>query len=380
MDTRFLKYKKRISSVAFSPDGRLMAVGTQGQVKYRQMKHHRRGMSFVEGVIHLWDLKSGEKLRTLVRHKRSVNSIHFTPDGKKLLSAGGGERYLWLVSSDTPELDIKGKDFRGQISLSSNGQIMASGGKRGTVYIFDLKEGDLKKRMLSSFDKGSKYENKHQYIDLTLFLRDNNTLISKINGKTPFHLWNINRGTFRAVGKPQYGYKATVTKDGRILAHGSGNNVQLMTPFAGQSGFVLGALEGKSAYMLFHSTGEKKIKLSRKEKVNYHRYCGTVALQNQRMHTTSHLSYQNDDRILKVGQGGLYGQRYQFWDAHRGILKSRCKDLSYAEASCDRMKPTLKVKTGTFIDKLEEERREREIQRCQKIGSPILVRIDCSHG
>jgi COMPASS component SWD3 len=55
------------SSVAFSPDGKLLAVGG-------------------EKAITLWDPQSGKLLRTLSEHSLSVEAVAFSPDGELLAS------------------------------------------------------------------------------------------------------------------------------------------------------------------------------------------------------------------------------------------------------------------------------------------------------
>src|ERR671933_29694 len=61
-----------VHSVAFSPDGKLLASGGS------------------DGTVKLWDPQSGEELRTLSGHPNIANSVAFSPDGKLLASSSGG--------------------------------------------------------------------------------------------------------------------------------------------------------------------------------------------------------------------------------------------------------------------------------------------------
>jgi WD40 repeat protein len=67
--------------VAFSPDGRLLASGSDDK------------------TIKLWEVASGSLVRTLSGHTNDVRSVAFSPDGR-LLASGSDDKTikLWDIS------------------------------------------------------------------------------------------------------------------------------------------------------------------------------------------------------------------------------------------------------------------------------------------
>ena len=59
-----------VNSVAYSPDGATLASADS------------------EGTVLLWDMTTGEDVRTLKGHTSWVTSVEFSPDGLTLASAG----------------------------------------------------------------------------------------------------------------------------------------------------------------------------------------------------------------------------------------------------------------------------------------------------
>ena len=68
-----LRMPSVVRSVAFSPDGELLAAGSD------------------DGSIALWNAATGRVLGTLTGHEASVRSLRFSADGKELVSAGGSQ-------------------------------------------------------------------------------------------------------------------------------------------------------------------------------------------------------------------------------------------------------------------------------------------------
>ena len=115
-----------IRSVAFSPDGRLLASGC-GR------------------TIHLWEVATGREVDVLVGHLRSVRSIGFSPDGLCLASGSNdGTVRLWNVETGESRNTLMGhQGWVWCVAFSPDGQLIASSGEDQTIKLWDMQTGKL---------------------------------------------------------------------------------------------------------------------------------------------------------------------------------------------------------------------------------------------
>ena len=133
-------YQDPISALAFSPNGRRLAAGSEEQIRLWNMEtgNWGKGISSINsheggrvvfqgsqalvfspdnmilvngdrhGKLQLWDITTGNQLTTLNGHTAEVEILYFSPDGKTLVSAGqDGTILLWDWDKIIKNLTVK---------------------------------------------------------------------------------------------------------------------------------------------------------------------------------------------------------------------------------------------------------------------------------
>jgi WD40 repeat protein len=115
-----------IKSLAFSPDGRLLASGTGDLL---------RGDS---GEVRLWDVRTGKTLSAM-GHNDPIYSLAFAPHGRYLASASQDKTVkLWDVETGQEALTLRGHtDTVRSVAFSPQGQRLATASADSTIRIWD---------------------------------------------------------------------------------------------------------------------------------------------------------------------------------------------------------------------------------------------------
>jgi WD40 repeat protein len=151
-----------VRSVAFSPDGRVLATGSCAEVP-------PSSFSCTQGETRLWDVAKGQAMDTLPGYANEVLSVAFSPDGKTLATTeNDGTITLWdvptrevlthLVSGAGVEAPVWSAAFSPDTSQGilartatrlglrsrvegpegADKQILATGDNRGRVTLWDV--------------------------------------------------------------------------------------------------------------------------------------------------------------------------------------------------------------------------------------------------
>lgn len=108
-----------IGSIAFSPDGELLAASAE------------------DGSVAIWDARAGARLRAFQLSRKPLRSIVFSPDAKSLAASGwDGNIYIWDPQTDGPVRKIHAS--RGAVNwvrFSADGANVISGGRDDNLIV-----------------------------------------------------------------------------------------------------------------------------------------------------------------------------------------------------------------------------------------------------
>jgi WD40 repeat protein len=229
---------REVWSVAFSPDGRLVASGSDDNTiklwdvatgrQLRTLSGHSsavwsiafspRGGVLASGsndtTVRLWEVASGRKLQTLSGHSKLVKAVAFSPDGR-LISSGSYDNTVKVWSAET------GKELRTlaghphpveTVAFSPDGKRIASGSSDSTVKLWDVATGGEVRTL-----KGH-----NGYVLSVAFSPDGRVLASGSEDKT-IKLWHVESGRElkTLVGHSTRVWTLAFSPDGGLLASGS---------------------------------------------------------------------------------------------------------------------------------------------------------------
>ena len=196
-----------IETMAFSPDGKLLAAGTvEGQIRVWQTKDgrlvsickgHDNWVSSVvfspdgqfivsdsfDDTVRLWDAKTGRNLKVLSIEPFGSWQVAFSPDGQ-ILAIGGndGSIRLWDIQTWQCLNILEGHTRRARaLAFSPNGQILISGSYDQTLRIWDVDTGQNITTLL-----GHSHE-----VSSVAFSSDGKTFLSG-SGDHTIRLWDVN--------------------------------------------------------------------------------------------------------------------------------------------------------------------------------------------
>ena len=112
-----------VLAVVFSPDGTMLASGS-------------------DGAIRLWDVASRQEIATFAEHTNWVNSVSFSSNGRLLASGSSdGTIKLWDMASRQEIATLEGNTSEVRaVSFSPDEALLAAGLADGTITLWDVSE------------------------------------------------------------------------------------------------------------------------------------------------------------------------------------------------------------------------------------------------
>ena len=197
-----LPHEEKVASVAYSHDGTMFATGY-----------------FVQAD--LFDASDASLIRS-IELKHSADVIAFTPDDLNLaiaISVGGVSTYD-LASGEVLQTFHGG--FDSFLSISPDGQRIATGNRDGIAWLWDINSGEA----LAEFDPAAHIEDYKEYLTSVAFSLDEQILAAGYWDGTIF-LWQVENGDLINILEPTSQYSNAwdleFSPEGQFLAAGGGS-------------------------------------------------------------------------------------------------------------------------------------------------------------
>ncbi|MFP4099187.1 WD40 domain-containing protein [Coleofasciculus sp.] len=256
----FTKTFGSISSVAFNPDGKILATSdTTGNISLwrgfadgeqllsctehtswvRTVAFSPDGQTLVscsiDGTIKLWDVGTGECLKTLKGHTSWIWDVAYSPDGQTLVS-GSGDQTIKVWNATTGECLKTLREHTAAVwavSFSPDGQTLASGSEDQTLKLWDIGTGQVITTM----------EGHKDWVCSVAFSPDGQTLVSGSYDQT-LKLWDVITGKCLKTLRGHRGriWCVAFSPNGQTLASGCEN--QTVKLWDANTGECLKTLKG----------------------------------------------------------------------------------------------------------------------------------------
>ncbi|KAM5447913.1 hypothetical protein MaudCBS49596_005710 [Microsporum audouinii] len=294
-----------VMSVAFSPDGRFLASGSDDK------------------TVKLWDPTTGTELQTLKGHTCQVKSIAFSPNSRLLASCSYDRTVkLWDPTTGAELQTLGHAGFISSVDFSPDGQLLASGSFDTTVKLWNPTTG----AELQTLSHLGRVKSVAFSPDGRLLASGYGGVVSGYGGGT-VKLWDPTTGAeIHTLGHSGVVSSVAFSPDSQLLASGSfDNTVKLWDPTTGaelqtlgHSGVVYSVAFSPDGQLLASGYGGGTVKL-------WDPTTGAELRNLGRSGTAYSVAFSPDGQLLASGYGG---GTVKLWDPTTGAELQALEDHS----------------------------------------------------
>jgi WD40 repeat protein len=237
---RLVGHSQPAYTVAYAKDGKTLLSISAEQVicwdvatgnKLYQWKHRTTAtlaiapdhltLAWVDGenedrTVHLGDAITGKEIGKLKGHKRSINSVAYSPDGKYLASGNPFEAIcLWDLASGKVVRHFEQQQSGMCLRFSPDGKTLAAGCIDGSVRLWDVETGKELKSLTGY----------RGWINNVVFSPDGKTVVLAGADSQVLHRWDVATANQLGTAQGHQGqvYALAFSPDGKLLASGGGD-------------------------------------------------------------------------------------------------------------------------------------------------------------